>query len=62
MKGRRRGQVVGDALTYLVFAFALLFFVGPLLWEHFLPIRAQQDDFITSLRLIPESPTLENHV
>lgn len=62
MKGRRRGQMVGDALTYLVFAFALLFFGGPLLWVLSLSIRTQQEVFITSLRLIPESPTLENYV
>jgi multiple sugar transport system permease protein len=62
MKGRRRGQVMADALTYLVFAFALLFFGGPLLWVLSLSIRTQQEVFITSLRLIPESPTLENYV
>jgi multiple sugar transport system permease protein len=62
MKGRRRGRIVGDALTYLVFAFALLFFGGPLLWVLSLSIRTQQEVFITSLRLIPESPTLENYV
>jgi multiple sugar transport system permease protein len=62
MKGRRRGQVMEDALTYLVFAFALLFFGGPLLWVLSLSIRTQQEVFITSLRLIPESPTLENYV
>lgn len=62
MKGRRRGQLVGDALTYLVFLFALLFFGGPLLWVLSLSIRTQQEVFITSLRLIPETPTLENYV
>lgn len=62
MKGRRRGQVMADALTYLVFAFALLFFGGPLLWVLSLSIRTQQEVFITSLRLIPESPTLENYI
>ena len=54
--------MLGDALTYLVFAFALLFFGGPLLWVLSLSIRTQQEVFITSLRLIPESPTLENYV
>ena len=39
MKGRRSGRMVGDALTYLVFAFALLFFGGPLLWVLSLSIR-----------------------
>jgi multiple sugar transport system permease protein len=62
MKGRRRGRAMADALTYLVFAFALLFFGGPLLWVLSLSIRTQQEVFITSLRLIPESPTLENYV
>ena len=62
MKGRRKGRIVGDALTYLVFLFALLFFGGPLLWVLSLSIRTQQEVFITSLRLIPESPTLENYV
>jgi multiple sugar transport system permease protein len=62
MKGRRKGRIVGDALTYLVFLFALLFFGGPLLWVLSLSIRTQQEVFITSLRLIPETPTLENYV
>jgi multiple sugar transport system permease protein len=49
-------------LTYLVFAVALVFFGGPLLWVLSLSIRTPQEVYITSLRLIPESPTLENYV
>jgi multiple sugar transport system permease protein len=62
MRGTRGQNLVGDALTYLVFAFALLFFGGPLLWVLSLSIRTQQEVFITSLRIIPESPTFENYV
>lgn len=62
MRGTKGQRMVGDALTYLVFAFALLFFGGPLLWVLSLSIRTQQEVFITSLRLIPENPTFENYV
>lgn len=61
MRGRRAQNVLGDAMTYLVFVFALLFFGGPLLWLLSLSIRPQEEIFITSLRLIPENPTLENY-
>ncbi|HEX2181981.1 MAG TPA: carbohydrate ABC transporter permease [Rubrobacteraceae bacterium] len=62
MRSRRSQRLVGDALTYLVFALVLVFFGGPLLWVLSLSIRTQQEVFITSLRVIPESPTLENYV
>ena len=62
MKSRSSQRLVGDALTYLVFALALVFFGGPLLWVLSLSIRTQQEVFITSLTLIPETPTLENYV
>jgi multiple sugar transport system permease protein len=62
MRSRTAQRRVGDALTYLVFAAALVFFGGPLLWVLSLSIRTQQEVFITSLRVIPESPTLENYV
>jgi multiple sugar transport system permease protein len=52
---------MGDALTYLVFLAALVFFGGPLLWVLSLSIRTSQEVYITTLRLIPESPTLENY-
>jgi multiple sugar transport system permease protein len=61
VKSRKAQNRVGDALTYLVFLFALLFFGGPLLWLLSLSIRTQQEIFITSLRLIPEDPTFENY-
>jgi multiple sugar transport system permease protein len=61
MRSRKSQRMAGDALTYLVFALALVFFGGPLLWVLSLSIRTQQEVFITSLRLIPESPTLENY-
>jgi multiple sugar transport system permease protein len=61
MRTRKSQRMVGDALTYLVFALALIFFGGPLLWVLSLSIRTQQEVFITSLTLIPESPTLENY-
>jgi multiple sugar transport system permease protein len=61
MRTRKSQRMVGDALTYLVFALALVFFGGPLLWVLSLSIRTQQEVFITSLTLIPESPTLENY-
>jgi multiple sugar transport system permease protein len=53
---------MGDALTYLVFVLALVFFGGPLLWVLSLSIRTRQEIYITSLQLIPETPTLENYV
>ncbi|MBA3424884.1 MAG: carbohydrate ABC transporter permease [Rubrobacter sp.] len=52
---------IGDALTYLVFLATLVFFGGPLLWVLSLSIRTSQEVYITSLRLIPETPTLENY-
>jgi multiple sugar transport system permease protein len=61
MRTRKSQRLVGDALTYLVFALALVFFGGPLLWVLSLSIRTQQEVFITSLTLIPETPTLENY-
>ncbi len=61
MRSRKSQRLVGDALTYLVFILALVFFGGPLLWVLSLSIRTQQEVFITSLTLIPESPTLENY-
>jgi multiple sugar transport system permease protein len=61
MSSRKTQHLFGDALTYLVFLFALVFFGGPLLWLLSLSIRDQTEIFITSLRLIPENPTLENY-
>ncbi len=61
MRSRKVQNLLGDAMTYLVFLFALLFFGGPLLWLLSLSIRTQQEIFITSLRLIPENPTFENY-
>jgi multiple sugar transport system permease protein len=61
MASRTAQRRVGDALTYLVFLGALIFFGGPLLWVLSLSIRSRQEVYITSLRLIPESPTLENY-
>ena len=60
MKTRKSQRLFGDALTYLVFLFALVFFGGPLLWLLSLSIRDQTEIFITSLRLIPENPTFQN--
>jgi multiple sugar transport system permease protein len=62
VKSRKARGRIGDLLTYLVFAVALVFFGGPLLWVLSLSIRTQQEVYITSLRLIPETPTLENYV
>jgi len=61
VRSRKSQRRIGDALTYLVFALALVFFGGPLLWVLSLSIRTPQDVYITSLRLIPETPTLENY-
>ena len=61
MKSRKVRGRIGDLLTYLVFAVALVFFGGPLLWVLSLSIRTQQEVYVTSLRLIPEAPTLENY-
>jgi multiple sugar transport system permease protein len=61
MTSRKTRRAMGDVLTYLVFALALVFFGGPLLWVLSLSIRTPQEVYITSLRLIPETPTLENY-
>jgi multiple sugar transport system permease protein len=61
MTSRKTRRIMGDVLTYLVFALALIFFGGPLLWVLSLSIRTPQEVYITSLRLIPETPTLENY-
>jgi multiple sugar transport system permease protein len=62
MRSRKSQRLIGDALTYLVFVAALAFFGGPLLWVLSLSIRTRQEIYITSLRLIPATPTLENYV
>ena len=62
MRSRKARGRIGDVLTYLVFGVALVFFGGPLLWVLSLSIRTPQEVYITSLRLIPETPTLENYV
>ena len=61
MTSRTTQRRIGDVLTYLVFALALVFFGGPLLWVLSLSIRTPQEVYITSLQLIPETPTLENY-
>jgi multiple sugar transport system permease protein len=61
VRSRKTRGRIGDLLTYLVFAIALVFFGGPLLWVLSLSIRTPQEVYITSLRLIPETPTLENY-
>jgi multiple sugar transport system permease protein len=61
VRGSKSKRRAGDALTYLVFVLSLVFFGGPLLWVLSLSIRTQQEVYITSLRLIPEAPTLENY-
>jgi multiple sugar transport system permease protein len=62
VRGRTAQRRIGDALTYLVFAAAVVFFGGPLLWVLSLSIRTRQEVYLTSLRLIPETPTFENYV
>jgi multiple sugar transport system permease protein len=62
VRGRTAQRRIGDALTYLVFAAAVAFFGGPLLWVLSLSIRTRQEVYVTSLRLIPETPTFENYV
>jgi multiple sugar transport system permease protein len=62
VRSRKSQRRLGDVLTYLVFAAALVFFGGPLLWVLSLSIRTQQEVYITSLRLVPENPTLDNYV
>ena len=61
MKSRKSRRRIGDALTYLVFLAALVFFGFPLLWVLSLSIRTSQEVYITSLQLIPKTPTLENY-
>jgi multiple sugar transport system permease protein len=61
VRSRKSQHRIGDVLTYLVFVAALVFFGGPLLWVLSLSIRTPQEVYVTSLRLIPETPTLENY-
>ena len=61
MRSRKSRRRTGDVLTYLVFIAALVFFGGPLLWVLSLSIRTPQEVYITSLQLIPKTPTLENY-
>jgi multiple sugar transport system permease protein len=61
VRTRKSQRRMGDVLTYLVFIAALIFFGGPLLWVLSLSIRTPQEVYITSLQLIPETPTLENY-
>ena len=61
MTSRKTQRRIGDVLTYFVFALALVFFGGPLLWVLSLSIRTQAEVYVTSLRLIPENPTLANY-
>jgi multiple sugar transport system permease protein len=51
----------GDLLTYLVFAFCLLFFGVPLLWLISLSIRTPAEIYTASLNLVPQEPTLFNY-
>jgi multiple sugar transport system permease protein len=55
---RRR---TGDVLTYLVFAFCLLFFGVPLLWLISLSIRTPAEVYTASLNMVPQEPTLFNY-
>ena len=57
---RARGRT-GDVLTYLVFAFCLLFFGVPLLWLISLSIRTPAEIYTASLNLVPQEPTLFNY-
>jgi multiple sugar transport system permease protein len=61
VRTRKSQRRMGDVLTYLVFIAALIFFGGPLLWVLSLSIRTPQEVYITSLQLIPNTPTLENY-
>lgn len=55
---RRR---TGDVLTYLVFAFCLLFFGVPLLWLISLSVRTPAEVYTASLNMVPQEPTLFNY-
>jgi multiple sugar transport system permease protein len=48
-------------LTYLVFAFCLLFFGVPLLWLISLSIRMPAEVYTASLDMVPQQPTLFNY-
>jgi multiple sugar transport system permease protein len=52
---------IGDVITYLIFIVFLLFFGLPLLWVLSLSIRTPAEVNEISLRLIPDSPTIENY-
>lgn len=61
MKLSRR-VLLADIGTYLAYAVIFLFFAGPLLWLVSLSIRNSSEVFVSDLRILPQSPTLENYV
>lgn len=56
-----RRALVGDAGSYIAYILIFLFFAGPLLWLVSLSVRTQAEIFVSDLRIIPNSPTIENY-
>jgi multiple sugar transport system permease protein len=50
---RRARRRTGDLLTYLVFAFCLVFFGLPLLWLISLSVRTPAEVFTASRNIVP---------
>jgi len=57
-----RRALTGDIATYVAYLLIFLFFAGPLLWLVSLSIRTQTEIFVSDLRIIPHSPTIENYI
>jgi multiple sugar transport system permease protein len=57
-----RRTLTADIATYVAYAAIFLFFIGPLLWLVSLSIRTRAEIFVSELRLIPHTPTMENYV
>lgn len=57
---RKRQRYWADAWNYLAFLVIVTFFAMPLVWLLSLAIRTEREVFVSSLRIIPDAPTIEN--
>lgn len=56
-KGR---PLLADIATYAAYAVVAILFGGPLLWLLSLAIRLPEEVYVSSLRVVPDNPTLAN--
>lgn len=57
-----RRAIIADFGTYFAYFLIFLFFAGPLLWLFSLSIRTQQEIFVSEIRIVPHSPTIDNYI